>query len=249
MNEIEATAKVTEEVAKTSGKALEVMQQLGTFTARVMGEPIEQTVGLLTDKLRFMRWQRQLRLFDRWKEIIEEREIDLHSARLSPKLGLPIIENATLEEDDHLQDIWARLLASCMDPKNGRPMRSAFIEIVKQLETIDATTLRGLHAIYLHSIDSSTTKMEAGLSIDHSPSSIKISRRELSEKCGLGFTEYEQIMDNLFRLRLCAPFILNDEFDVVKNGGPDKHHFSTVFQYDPICITSLGLAFVEACIE
>jgi hypothetical protein len=98
MNEIEATAKAMEEVAKTSGKAFEVMRQLGEFTAKVMGEPIEQTVGILTDRLRFIRWERQLRLHDRWKEIAEEKNIDIGRASLAPKLGLPIIENATLAQ-------------------------------------------------------------------------------------------------------------------------------------------------------
>lgn len=242
MNEITATAKATEEVAKASGRAIDAMNQLGSFTAKVMKEPIEETVGILTDRLRFFRWERQLRLYDRWKEIIDERNIDLETASLAPKLGLPIIENATLEENDYLQDIWARLLATSMDPKRREIVRSAFIEIAKQLEAIDASVLDGIHNLYF-CYEQDTGKENPV------PSKVEIRKSQILAECEIDHEAYEEVIDNLFRLRLCTPYVVTEEFDVVRNGGPDKLPFSAVFQYESICITALGLSFIAACIK
>jgi hypothetical protein len=39
---------------------------------------------------------------------------------------VPLLENATLEEDEDLQDIWARLLVNSADASSGIEPRRAF---------------------------------------------------------------------------------------------------------------------------
>ena len=95
-DEIAETAKATQEIAKTTSKALEVADKLGGFVAKVIGEPLESAVGMLSDRLRFMRWERQLRMVDRCEEIIRKRRIEGKTRPVPPKLALPIMENASL---------------------------------------------------------------------------------------------------------------------------------------------------------
>jgi len=250
MSSTEEIAKATQEVAKTSRIALEVVQKLGSFTARVIGEPVEITVGILSDRLRFLRWERQLRLYDRWHQIITDRKIDLTKARIAPKLALPIIENASLEEDDFLQDIWARLLATGMEGKDGVTIRAAFIEIVKQLESRDARVLSEIHRLYLKALDIRVNSQLAALkNLTFPPTEIYVSKTDILNVSEIESRGYEEIMDNLFRLRLCAPFIINGEFTTAENGRPGTRQLSTIFQYDPICITTFGLSFIKACME
>lgn len=250
MSRTEEVAKATQEVAKTSSKALEVVEKLGSFTARVIGEPVEITIGMLSDRLRFLRWERQLRLYERWRQLIADRHIDIAKAKLSPKLALPIIENASLEEDDFLQDIWARLLASAMEEKEGISVRAAFIEIVKQLEARDAHVLNGIYTLYLRAVHARLASQNPSLKdLTFSSVDIYIRREDILNQCQIKFRSYEEIMDNLFRLRLCAPFIINGDFTIAENGRPGTRQLSTIFQYDPVCITALGICFFKACME
>lgn len=57
-DEVSESAKAVQEVAKTTRVGIEATTKLGGFVARVINEPIEQVTGILSDRLRFMRWQR-----------------------------------------------------------------------------------------------------------------------------------------------------------------------------------------------
>jgi hypothetical protein len=93
----------------------------------VTGESIEAVTGMLSDRLRFMRWERQLRLRDRMLEVVRERRIEGQFNIVPPKLALPIIEYGSLEEDDELQGLWAHLLASALDPNLYLPVGPALV--------------------------------------------------------------------------------------------------------------------------
>jgi len=114
-NEVTEIAKATQEVAKTARTGIEAAQGLGSFLAKVLGEPIETAVGLVSDKLKFVRFERQMRLADRYSEVMVRRGLSSEEQPVPPKIALPAIENASLEEDDELQDLWANLLASSHD--------------------------------------------------------------------------------------------------------------------------------------
>ena len=121
-DEIDETAKATQEIAKTTRKALEVSEKVGSFVAKVIGQPLESAVGMLSDKLRYMRWERQLRMVDRCEEILKKRLVEGKIRPVPPKLALPIMENASLEDNDELQNIWANLLSSALDPTYKGPI-------------------------------------------------------------------------------------------------------------------------------
>jgi hypothetical protein len=140
-NEIEESAKAVQEVAKATRTGIEATRQLGGFVSRIINEPVEAVVGIFTDRLQFIRAERQLRLTNRWLEILKERNIQGALRIVPPKFALPIIENASLEEDDELQDLWANLLASAVDPNFKGEMRAAFIDIIRQLEVADVHIL------------------------------------------------------------------------------------------------------------
>ena len=59
------TAKAIQEVAKTTGKAIDASEKFGTFFSRFAQGSLEQCMGIFEDKLKYMRWERQLRLIKR----------------------------------------------------------------------------------------------------------------------------------------------------------------------------------------
>ena len=56
--EITETAKAVQEVAKTTAQAIGAVEKVGNFFAKIMGESIDATCGMLADTLKYKRWER-----------------------------------------------------------------------------------------------------------------------------------------------------------------------------------------------
>ena len=59
---VNETAKAVQEVAKTTGKAIDAAQNFGGFFSKYVSGSVEQGMGIFEDKLKYMRWERQVRL-------------------------------------------------------------------------------------------------------------------------------------------------------------------------------------------
>lgn len=234
-NEIIETAKATQEVAKATTKGLEVSEKVGFFVAKVLGEPIEQAVGILGDKLKFMRWERKIRLIDRVEEISEQRGNVGKEIPVPPKLAIPIIENASLEEDNLLQDLWAKMIVSAQDHELKSKVRSAFIDIIKQLESRDVIFLDALYRSALSALVQHPEARETNITF---PKSEIIKGLNLEER------EYENIVDNLMRVRC-----LKSEVKVMPFFSIEGESATVDKGYDSLCFTELGVSFVESCIK
>lgn len=141
MSEIEQTAIAVAETAKFGATSVESVTKMGSFLARVFGMPIENAVGIIGDKIEFTRWERQNRLID--KVIEEQTKRGLKQFRaVPPKFAIPIVFNASIEEDDELQDLWCKLLTNYSDPNFKIELRYAFIDIIKSLTSLDAKILK-----------------------------------------------------------------------------------------------------------
>jgi Abortive infection alpha len=103
-----------------------------------IGGPAAEEIGLtLQDHVRVFRLKRQIRLLQKTKAILDRAGIE--PGRVPLKLLGTIVDNATLEEDDSLQDMWAALLAN---NAVGIGHEVMFPEILRQLSPADARLLR-----------------------------------------------------------------------------------------------------------
>lgn len=236
-DEIVETAKATQEVAKTTVKGLEVSEKVGVFFAKVLGEPIETATGILGDKLKFMRWERQVRLIDQVQKINHDRGIEGKEIPVSPKLAIPIIENASLEENDLLQDLWAKLMSSAQGKDSSNAVRSAFIDIIKQLEVIDVQILNAMFDGYVKAVGRENIHNGTPRRISFSKTNI-ISVLKISEHV------YEDSVDNLMRVRFVCS-------EVKVMGGISMGGESATIDkgYESLNLTSLGVRFVIACVK
>jgi Abortive infection alpha len=248
-DEITESAKAVQEVAKVASVGIQATTKLGGFLAKVTREPVEAVTGILTDRLRFMRWERQVRLVDRSREIMLERGIGQEFRPIPPKIALPIVENASIEDNDELQDLWANLLVSALDPNHPDSIRIAFIDILKQLEVVDANVL---NRVYLRTIErSEKTEREwrsqniESRNLKDDPIRFGISSRELIDGLGISNRVYENAIDNLVRVRCLAPYI--EDYDI--EGDISDNLPSIVHEYDWVSITPLGISFIQACIS
>jgi hypothetical protein len=64
---------------------------------------------------------------------------------VEPKFGFALLEAASLENDDDLQDMFARLLANATTEGTGVEARRAFVSILSDLTPFDARLLRMIY--------------------------------------------------------------------------------------------------------
>lgn len=246
-DEITESAKAVQEVAKTARTSIEATEKLGRFVSRITNEPLETIMGIINDRLQFTRWKRRLRLVDRADEILKERNIEGHIRVVPPKLALPIIENASLEENDELQDLWANLLASALDPNFEGTLRAAFIDIIKQVEVVDVHILNFIYESYKESLKN---LLRSDTSY-HSPTIFRVNRHNITEKLGLDPSVYENSIDNLIRLRCIASYAENKTIESESQQYLNLTYYNDVthdYRYESVCMTSFGVSFVETCV-
>ena len=134
-----------QEVAKTADHALQVTERFGDFISRIIGGSLEQAAGIFEDKLKYHRWERQLRFMDRVNEVLADRRHPSSSRHVPLNVAIPIFEAASLEENDDLQDLWARLLANAANADSGSEVRRGFVTILQDFGHMEARLLQAIH--------------------------------------------------------------------------------------------------------
>ena len=81
--------------------------------------------------------KRQLRLLQEVKRLIEESGKDVKP--IATRLFFPVLETASIEDDDEMQTRWAALLAN--EATNVGTVQPSYIDILKQLAPDDARLL------------------------------------------------------------------------------------------------------------
>ena len=143
-DEIEAVtegAKAVQEVAKTTGKAVDLAQAGGSYLAQMLGTVPEDVVGLLGgDYLRHIRIRNWHRIGEKTFRDLKDRGVK-EPRPLDAKHIVPLLEAASHESDETLQDLWAQLLANAMDPSSDVSLQRVLIDTLRQFEPIDAAVL------------------------------------------------------------------------------------------------------------
>jgi hypothetical protein len=231
-NEVSEVAKAAAETAKFGTKALDVTEKLLSFFGKVFHEPIEQASGIVSDKLKFVRWQRQVRMADEVNKILESRGTTQTRA-VPPKLALPILEAASNEDNDELQDMWAKLLANAMDPGVDVEIRLTFVEILKALNPLD---VKLLHEFY--------KALKNDPKVDWSQiHNFSLTKEQIVSGLGMPEQEYYISVYNLFRVQCMTPAILKGGISI------GKEPLTAYKGVDQIAMTHLGVRLVELAIK
>lgn len=138
------SAKAAQEIAKATGKAFELAQKVGGFLNKVVGNAAVELGGALHDWARVFRYKNLLRLQDKVEDIHAARKLQGRSIPIPPRLAIPLLQAASEEDQESLQDMWAGLIANATDPDRRLELRKIFAEILSSLEPLDAEILRYL---------------------------------------------------------------------------------------------------------
>lgn len=215
--------KAAGEIAKAVGKGIDAAREAGGFLSKYIGGPLEEAMGILQDRLKFIRWEKKLCLLGKANTILAQKGPYLQRRPVPLKLAIPILEDGSLEEDNSLQDIWAQLLANAADASSGVEVRRAFLTILNDLSPLDARNVKAIYGV-------SDPMDHRGIATIGLPATAFARSTEDAHMIALD-PEIEVSIRNLVRLGLVEPTPIFDGGSIV-----------TVVHR-----TELGREFVKAC--
>lgn len=129
--------EAVKEVAKTTGKAIDASVKLGGFFRLVLGDTAVELGGVANDWAKYFRYKNLLRIQDKVNGLHAKRKIEGKTIPIPPRYAIPLIQNASHEDDDDIQSLWAGLIANSTDPNKKLNVKKIYIEILSSLEPID----------------------------------------------------------------------------------------------------------------
>lgn len=168
------------EVIKYGGEVLQdpaVQHFIGT----IVGSPAHEAGAWLADSIRYKRWKSQVKIMTKAQRHLQNTGIDAQTVDLT--VLVPLLEAASLTEDEEMQDRWASLLANAASGDDA--VSPAYPSILSQLAPRDA---RVLNAIY----------EDVGRSYRDKPAAIQ----KVADGVGVIGEWAELAVENLQRLRL-----------------------------------------------
>lgn len=158
----------------------------GSLVFKNYNSRVIATLGdILIDKLNFCRWNNALRFLDKYNEIKNTRTANNQDTPLPPKYLFEILENAFLEDDISIQELWAKLPVNWQDSSRRSDMRPVYIDILKSLSPAEAKILK---VISNNIEDFQITEIN-----------FSVSKTQILEEVNLKDEEYTLSMLNLFR--------------------------------------------------
>lgn len=136
------------EIAATAGKGIEASQQMGTFIGRFVSGPMEQISGIWEDKLKYRRWENQLALMIKAQKKLQDLAI-APNRPIPMKAAIPLLEYASVEDDDSLQELWGNLLVNFSNAQSGVSLELAYVEILKSISPLEARILQVVYSLPL----------------------------------------------------------------------------------------------------
>ncbi|WP_321266838.1 Abi-alpha family protein [Alcaligenes faecalis] len=88
-----------------------------SFVDKLVLPPIEELGLLVRDQISYWRFRNQIKILNKSKAICEKNNVNIKA--IPPKILCPYLENASLEDDDELQDKWAILLVNMADSQQN----------------------------------------------------------------------------------------------------------------------------------
>jgi hypothetical protein len=141
------SARATQEIAKATGEAIGAAREAGGFISRFVAGPLEQGVGIFEDKLRYLRWERQVRLMKRAEEFLRSVGLEAPTRPVALKIAIPLLQAASVEENDELQDRWVNLLVNAANKDSGVEIQRAYVEILEQISPLEARILDVIYSL------------------------------------------------------------------------------------------------------
>ena len=194
-NEAIETARAVRATADATREAIGAIEKTGGFLNRIFGGAIEDGVGIVADRIKFLRLQNFIALSENAAKRLRDRGYSEEAiTKVVPlKVAIPLIESATLEEDCELQSLWAQLLANAMDPEFDVDVKLRHVSLLREMEPLEARILKTCHSQILANHDESPLDQ------------IFFKRNEIASSFEISEKSIEASLLNLIRLSCIDP--------------------------------------------
>jgi Abortive infection alpha len=121
--------------------AKQALQPIGDMLRKIAGPLADEMGESLGVVARHYRYRLAVKMYQKTERMLTDAGINPHA--VPPRLFLPMIENASMQDDEELHTRWAALLANAAaSPDSVHP---SFIEVLRQLTPRDAHLLDELY--------------------------------------------------------------------------------------------------------
>lgn len=131
----------------TTGLMVQAVRDFGGWFGKHLDGPASEVTGMLQDRLKFARAARVIRLAERFRIEFGAAARPDTMLSLPMNFSLPALEEGAMEEDDELQNFWARLLANACDPAAGVNARRSHITMLKEMTPLDAMVFEAIYSV------------------------------------------------------------------------------------------------------
>ncbi|MHB1106148.1 MAG: Abi-alpha family protein [Lutibacter sp.] len=225
----------------------------------LFGKAFEETGEIIADQVRLRRFKNQIKIFEKAQKYLKDKNIDPQKVNL--KVLAPLVEFASYEEDENLQDLWAKLIKNILSRPTSVVLQQNAIEVLnkvsnEEVKILDhifdklkikrkerADKLQGKPRVW----GGKTMKDPEDFRIDWFSFKVK----EISAELKINEDELETQISNLVAL---GTLKYETEVDIssAEKSSEDPSDTSLdidldVSDYDRIRITKLGYVFVELC--
>ena len=108
---------------------------------RMLGPAADELAEMWKDQIRLYRYGRQIRCIEKAKEMAQDAGFVPNP--VPPKILFPLLEGASMEEDETLHNMWAALLANASS-EMGKLVRPSFIKLLQDMAPDEAALLKNL---------------------------------------------------------------------------------------------------------
>lgn len=227
----------------------------------LFGKAFEETGEMIADQVRLRRFKSNIKIFEKAEKYLKDKSIDPRKINL--KVLAPLVEYSSYEEDENLQELWAKLIKNILSRPTSVILQQNAIEVLNKVSNDEVKILDHLflklnlkrkervEKANERTKDSKqeTLKKPEDFRIDWFIFSIK----EISRDLAINEDELETLISNLVAL---GTLKYETEVDVssAEKSSEDPTDTSLdidldVSDYDSIRITKLGYVFIELCKE
>jgi len=185
-------AKAVQEGSKAVVKVTEAAEKFGSFISRYTHEPLEAGIGIFSDKLKYHRWERQVRLIKRAEELMREIGHENIDRPLPLKYAVPLFEAASLEEDDELQDMYANLLVNACVENGSAPFMRSYIDTIERFTPLMVQIFHNSYRHYFSLSDKFMEHLDSDRTLPEDRASGLIVG-DYSEECELAWNELDRL--------------------------------------------------------
>lgn len=119
------------------------LKPFANLIERLFGGTVDEIGGMWQDSLKVRRQLRQVKLMEKLQKALSG--VEFEPQPIPDKIWMPILQAASMEDDDELQNIWASLLANASNSGNIGLVHPSYVEIVRQLSSREATLLQWIY--------------------------------------------------------------------------------------------------------